>query len=124
MGKVSTHSGYQFLNWGPHRFFVTNCTDIPELSHCNNDTASFNTSNLDFWKQDTELLTWLKRGLVSLRSQIILPNRLLGLQQWHLWKLPTAMSSICNWTGAALVWKLPNYPLKCYHILQVCIELP
>ena len=81
-----------------------------------------------FWTDKDVLLNWYYGGLSPPWPRIIVP--LIGLEQWHIWKIPAALERFANLHGTAKALKPQNYTFlynstgyiqSCVHLLYMFI---
>ena len=83
-------ANYTAVDWGPYGMWLSNCSDDINSTMCDYVTQvtwKITNSSMEHF-HDKGLLGWVDGGMTHPRSLIIL-NKLIGPEQWDIWKLAT-----------------------------------
>ena len=122
---------YTIVDWGPLvcDMWLSNCSDDINSTMCDYVTQvarKITNSSMEHF-HDKGLLGWVDGGMTPPRSLIIL-NKLIGPEQWDIWKLAASTEKLGTWTGyfTGTNRSHSNYSFHYNHsyFIQACVPLP
>ena len=120
---------YTIVDWGPHGRWLSNCSDDTNSTVCDYATqVAWKVTNTTMEHyHDKGLLGWLEGGMASPHPRIVF-NKLIGPEQWDIWKLAVSTEELGTWTGYFMGTSRShsNYSFRYNHsyFIQACGPLP